>query len=89
MQSDKGKLKQLLKKAKDAIDSLNAKYKQSQEALRLQQARNAEVIRTVEVMQSRRNGVADGEVVRVACRLKVDGKGYALVEKVDGELAWY
>lgn len=34
LQSDKLKLKQLLLKAKTALDGLNAKYKGSQEALR-------------------------------------------------------
>jgi hypothetical protein len=45
--------------------------------------------RTVEVMQERRNGVRLEEVSRVVCRVKVEGSGYSLVEKKDGEMVWY
>jgi predicted RNase H-like nuclease (RuvC/YqgF family) len=90
LQGDKVKLKQLLKKAKDAIDSLNTKYKQTQEALRGQQGKNREIARTLEVMQHMSNGVTLKEVARVVCRLKVEGIGYTLVEKIDGQgCTWY
>jgi chromosome segregation ATPase len=101
LSSDKVKLKQLLRKAKDAIDSLSGKYKQSQEAgklceLRLREAleRNSDLTATMEIFQRQLTGVEDPTIVRrVLARVRVDQVAYTLLELARGsatsETLWY
>jgi len=102
LSDDKSKLKTLLKKAKVAIDSLNSKYKSSQENLktldlRLREAleRNRDLTTTLEIFQSRRNGLKSDQVKRIVARVRVEDVGYALVESrinsesYESECEWY
>lgn len=58
-------------KAKAGLDSLNQKYKTSQEALRNIGAKNAELEQTLEILQARREKVELEDYEEVLARIKV------------------
>lgn len=67
--SDRARLKNLLKKAKTAIDSINAKYKATLEQAKsmdgkLNQAmeKNKDLVQTLEIIQKQRNGIERSNV---------------------------
>lgn len=97
LKADKVKLKQLLKKAKVALDSLTSKHKAVSEQARLIEVKlqhSEEKSKTLEhklsEFQRRKNGVAKNEVSQILARIKVGETGYTLIQDVEhGACDWY
>ena len=90
------KFKELMKKAKAAIDSWTAKCKSEREKgaevegrLREATERNKDLTRTLEIWQEKRNGIRSEQVKSVLARIKVNEVGYTLVESKDMDVEWY
>ena len=77
--SDRTRLKNLLKKAKTALDNINLKYRQTQDKLsasdtKLREAisKNDQLTKTLEIIQEQRNGISNASQVKnLLCRIKV------------------
>lgn len=85
--SDRTKLKGLLKKAKVAIDSINQKYKsacdmqkQSEQKMMNALEKNKDLVQTLEIIQSSRNGIEKSDISSILCRVRCDDKGYTLIQ---------
>ena len=96
LQGDRTKLKNLLKKAKSAIDSINQKYKSSQEAAQQAQektenamAKNRDLLQTLEIVQKQRNGIDRHDVKSILCRIRCNDVGYTLIQSKSLECIWY
>jgi hypothetical protein len=51
--------------------------------------KNRDLASTLEIFQTRRNGIPSEEVRRVMARVRADDVGYALIESKQGECEWY
>ena len=94
--SDRKKLKGLLQKAKVAIDSINGKFKQAEEAKKqanqkigevMQQ--NKDLVQTLEIVQKQRTGIERSDVKDILCRLKCNDVGYTLIQNKSGDCVWF
>ena len=96
LMSDRTKLKNLLKKAKVAIDSINAKYKSADEGRKSSEQtvlnaleKNKDLVKTLEIIQNQRNGIDKSDVKAILCRLRCDDINYTLIQRKDMETVWY
>lgn len=87
LQNDKSKLKNLLRKAKTAIDALNSKLKNSQDShrtlehmLHLTEKQRNDFGAELEKLKKRRSGIDKSQVRQLLARVKVNEIGYTLVQ---------
>lgn len=93
---ERKKYKGLLMKAKQSIESTQARNKQLQEQIKsqnvmLQEAiqRNKDLTTTLEIFQSKRNGIQSKDIKAILARVKVQDVGYTLIESKECEVEWY
>ena len=78
LQADKLKLKALLRKAKEAIESVNNKHKTALEHVKLTEVRLEHAEMRVNEMQSKAS-VQKSQVSQILARIKVGETGYSLI----------
>ena len=96
LQSDKQKLKALLRKAREVIDSTNQNYKAACEQIKFYDIKLLTCEATVKSQEqklqeyeARRNGINRNQVSQILARIKVGETGYTLIQNVDHACEWY
>ena len=90
------RLKNLLKKAKTAIDSINSKYKSLMDhsksiEMRHTQAmnNNKDLVQKLEIIQKQRNGIEKSDIKQILARIRCNETSYTLIQNKNQECIWY
>lgn len=93
---DRVRLKNLLKKAKTAIDSINSKYKSLMDhsksiEMRHTQAmnNNKDLVQKLEIIQKQRNGIEKSDIKQILARIRCNETSYTLIQNKNQECIWY
>ena len=96
LQSDKQKLKALLRKAREVIESTNQNYKSACEQIKIydvklinSEAQAKSLEQKLQEIEIRRTSIQRGQVAQILARIKVGETGYTLIQTVEHACEWF